>query len=171
MPSHISQQAQFLFSPTIQAALQELCASDGVVLIEALVRGSNERRIVEVYVDKPEGISLDECGSLSERIGELFDAEKIFPAAYRLEVSSPGVSRPLQFAWQFSRNIGRLLSFEMKSGEAIKGRISGVLSDIEHGDVIVVDAPKKAAASGSVAIFPMEIAIKNITNAVIEIEF
>jgi ribosome maturation factor RimP len=181
MPSNASQQTNFSFSPAIQTALQEVCASEGATLLETLVRGSNERRIVELYVDKPEGITLDECGSLSERIGELLDAEKVFPAAYRLEVSSPGVSRPLQFSWQYARNVGRLLHVERRSNDAVKGRIAAILSDAERGDVLVLDAPKartsktaakKAAASGEAGtVFPIEIPLAEIARATVEIEF
>lgn len=180
MPVNGHAHSTYTFPPAIEVALKEICISEGAILLESVIRGSNERRIVELYVDKPEGISLDECGLLSERIGELLEAEKVFPAAYRLEVSSPGVSRPLQFSWQFSRNIGRLLSFQTKNGETIKGRISGLSSDSERGDMILLEAPKattsktaakKAAASGSAPIFPMEISLDDITNAIIEIEF
>jgi ribosome maturation factor RimP len=165
-------------SPTIEAALREICTQHGVVLVEVVIRGSNERRIVEIYVDKPEGISLDECGNLSEPIGTMLEETKAFPMAYRLEISSPGVSRPLQFSWQYERNIGRLLTLERITGGTVKGRISAVASDTERGDLLTLDAPKgtisktaakKAAESGIV--FPIEILLGEIKSAIVEVEF
>jgi ribosome maturation factor RimP len=165
-------------APAIDAAVRELCAAAGAVLIEAVVRGSHERRIVELYVDKPDGISLDECGALSERIGELLEAKNAFPAAYRLEVSSPGVSRPLQYSWQYARNTGRLLTLQRMSGETVKGRISALVSDAERGEVLVLDAPKatmsKTAAKKATAngiIFPLEIPLREVQSAIVEVEF
>jgi ribosome maturation factor RimP len=165
-------------SPTLEAALREICTREGVVLVEVVIRGSHERRIVEIYVDKPEGISLDECGNLSEPIGTMLEETEAFPMAYRLEISSPGVSRPLQFSWQYARNVGRLLVLERKNGEIIKGRINAVSSDVERGELLTLDAPKgtisktaakKAGASGIV--FPMEIPLGEIKSAIVEIEF
>jgi ribosome maturation factor RimP len=165
-------------SPTLEAALREICTRTGVVLVEVVVRGSHERRIVEIYVDKPEGISLDECGDLSEPIGTMLEEMKAFPMAYKLEISSPGVSRPLQFSWQYQRNIGRLLTLERTNGEVVKGRISTITSDAERGEVLTLDAAKtsisktaakKASASGQV--FPMEIPLGEIKNAIVEVEF
>ncbi len=172
-------QAAISLAPAIEIALRELCANEGAVLVEAIVRGSKERRIVEIYVDKPEGMSLEECGVLSEKIGEMLEAEKAFPAAYRLEVSSPGVSRPLQFSWQYQRNAGRLLTLELTSGTSVKGRIGQLLQDAVGGEVLVLEAPKtsisktaakKAAASGAPT-YPMEIPLAEIRSAIVEIEF
>lgn len=179
MPANTpSQTGTITLTPAIDAAVRELCAEAGAVLIEAVVRGSHERRIVELYVDKPDGISLDECGTLSERVGELLEAKNAFPAAYRLEVSSPGVSRSLQYSWQYTRNTGRLLTLQRTSGETVKGRISTVLNDAERGEVLVLDAPKatisktaaKKAAAGGI-LFPLEIPLHEIQSAVVEVEF
>ncbi len=165
-------------TPTLETALREICTQHSVVLIDVVVRGSNERRIVEVYVDKPEGISLDECGDLSEPIGAMLEEKKAFPMAYRLEISSPGVSRPLQFSWQYQRNVGRLLTLERTSGEIIKGRIGAVASDAERGEVLTLEAAKttisktaakKAGANGQ--IFPMEIPLGEIKSAIVDVEF
>jgi ribosome maturation factor RimP len=165
-------------SPTLEAALREICTREGVVLVEVVIRGSHERRIVEIYVDKPEGISLDECGDLSEPIGTMLEESKAFPLAYRLEISSPGVSRPLQFSWQYQRNVGRLLTLERTSGEIIKGRIGAVASDAERGEILTLEAAKttlsktatkKAAENGIV--FPMEIPLGEIKSAIVEVEF
>ncbi|TAE30547.1 MAG: hypothetical protein EAZ92_04340 [Candidatus Kapaibacterium sp.] len=172
-------QAATTLAPAIETTLRELCAKENAVLVEAIVRGSKERRIIEIYVDKPEGISLEECGALSEKIGEMLEAEKAFPAAYRLEVSSPGVSRPLQFSWQYQRNAGRLLALELTSGASLKGRIGQLLQDAERGEVLVLEAAKasisktaakKAAASGAPT-YPMEIPLGEIRLAIVEIEF
>lgn len=163
----------------------ECCLQDGAYLVALEIRGSRERRIVEIFVDKPEGISLDECGDLSHRLGEMLEEMNTFPLAYRLEVSSPGVERPLQYIWQYTRNVGRLLSVELADGTSLKGRISAV-----EGNMITLESPAKNgvknskqtktpnALSGQVAseasalpMFPLTLPHGTIKRAVIELEF
>jgi ribosome maturation factor RimP len=163
-------------SPDALNAIAALCEQEGVFLVDVALHGSRERRIVEIFADKPEGITLDECCAVSEKISEFLETTNVFPAAYRLDVSSPGVSRPLQFRWQYERNVGRLLVVELASGESVKGRISTL-----RDDVLIVDAPKKRDAKalakppkplkeGVVPKFPREISLADIRRAIIEAE-
>lgn len=127
---------------SLQSAIAEMCEQHGVYLIALELRGSKERRIVEIYVDKPEGISLDECGDVSDSIGEMLESMKAFPLAYRLDVSSPGVERPLVHRWQYPRNIGRLLAVDFQNGNTIKGRLSAT-----DGETITLEHPGKGGKS------------------------
>ncbi|MBL7993121.1 MAG: ribosome maturation factor RimP [Candidatus Kapabacteria bacterium] len=163
----------------------ECCLQGGAYLVALEIRGSRERRIVEIFVDKPEGISLDECGELSHMLGEMLEEMNAFPMAYRLEVSSPGVERPLQYIWQYERNVGRLLSAELADGTSLKGRISAV-----EGDTITLESPAKngtkngkqtktpnalsnqaAPEVSAVPIFPLTLPQGTIKRAVVELEF
>ena len=169
-------------STALQTAIADVCTRVGAYLIALEIRGSRERRIVEVYVDKPNGISLDECGDLSQAIGEMLEEIKAFPASYRLDVSSPGVERPLQYIWQYSRNIGRLVSVELIDGKSLRGRVSAVESD-----AIIFENPKKNGKLGSPkhsktkesippqgsesTIFPLTVLYDTIKKAVVELEF
>ncbi len=162
----------------LQSAIAEVCGFDGISLIALEIRGSKERRIVEVFVDKPDGISLDECGDLSHRIGDRLEEMKAFPAAYRLDVSSPGVERPLQYLWQYSRNAGRLLALELSDGTVLKGRIGAV-----ENDAVTLENPNKSSKNSKLngnastptealqATFPLTVQHSTIARAVVELEF
>jgi ribosome maturation factor RimP len=183
VPSAVQSAAQISVESheRLQSAITEVCALDGVSLIALEIRGSKERRIVEVFVDKPDGISLDECGDLSHRIGDRLEEIKAFPAAYRLDVSSPGVERPLQHLWQYNRNAGRLLTLELNDGTVIKGRIGAV----ENG-AVTLESPNKSLInrkpSGKAttqalptdalqAAFPITVQHSAIVRAIVELEF
>lgn len=166
-------------------AIAERCLRSGVYVVALEIRGSRERRIVEIFVDKPDGISLDECGEVSNSLGEMLEEMNAFPAAYRLEVSSPGVERPLQYIWQYARNIGRLLVAELADGKSLKGRISAVEGEMitlerpaKHGSKsgkqpkVSNALPKKVSSEATVEqIFPVILPQSAIKQAVIELEF
>lgn len=169
----------------LHPVVAECCLQRGAYLVALEIRGSRERRIVEIFVDKPEGISLDECGELSHLLGEMLEEMNAFPLAYRLEVSSPGVERPLQYIWQYARNVGRLLSAELADGTSLKGRISAV-----EGDVITLESSAKngtkngkqtktsnvlsnpaASEITAISVFPLALPQGRIKRAVVELEF
>jgi ribosome maturation factor RimP len=109
-----------------QEALLELLDAHKVFLIEAVIRGTEGRRVVELFIDSPEGITLELCSTLSKAVGDVLDAHHAFRGSYRLDVSSPGVDRPLQYAWQYARNRGRVVVLELNDGTSTTGRIGDV---------------------------------------------
>lgn len=110
----------------IMQAFHDICRAHNAHLVEVVVRGSLQRRILEVYVDTESGITLDECGAISEGIGEMLESANVFPGQYRLEVSSPGADRPLRYEWQYRRHIGRLLNITLTDGTQKQGRLKDI---------------------------------------------
>jgi len=85
---------------------------------------------VWIYVDGAErGINMDECAEISDELGFLIDAHEIFPDAYRLNVSSPGLSRPLVDRRQYFKNMGRTVKVKYKDEEGYH-KIQGELEDL-----------------------------------------
>ena len=76
-----------------------------IVLIE--IKGGGNRSIVRVFIDQPEGISLNDCERFSRRFSVLLDVEDWIPFRYVLEVSSPGLDRPLTKETDFQRFAGK----------------------------------------------------------------
>jgi len=66
--------------------------------------------IIRVVADTEKGITLGECQALSEKISDIFYRKEVIRGAYRLEVSSPGVNKPLEHDFEYQRNIGKQLS-------------------------------------------------------------
>lgn len=116
-------------------------AAAGCVLEDLTVTPAGRRSIVRVLVDSDTGITLDEVADVSRAVGEVLDAADeadpgLFGASYVLEVSSPGVDRPLTAPRHWQRNTGRLVSVTLRGGSAVTGRVvdtdeSGVTLDVD----------------------------------------
>ncbi|MFQ3607512.1 MAG: hypothetical protein SNJ55_02635 [Chloroherpetonaceae bacterium] len=100
-------------------------------LVEILFRNVNGTDYLEIYVDTDSGVTIDMCARLSRKLAEEVEVQPelqaLLPNRFRLDVSSPGLSRPLKLERQYRKNIGRLLRVKYKdSNEAyqvVKGRL------------------------------------------------
>lgn len=102
------------------------------LLIDLIVRGSLNAPVFEIFVDSPKGISTEDCSKLSRKINEEIEKTDIAKTKYRLDVSSPGIDRPLKFIEQYPKNIGREFQLEYeKNGEIVK--TEAVLNKVENG--------------------------------------
>lgn len=95
----IEQKTEELLSPMMEEYGFEL------VDVEYVKEGSN--MYLRAYIDKPGGITIDDCETVSRRLSDLLDERDFIPEAYILEVSSPGLGRPLKKEKDFARSIGK----------------------------------------------------------------
>lgn len=100
------------------------------------VKESGEN-FLRIYIDKPEGISLTDCETLSRRVSTMLDEEDPIPDSYYLEVSSPGLNRGLYSDNHFKRFIGRKV--EIKLNGSIEGSKSfnGILKDVTEDSIVI----------------------------------
>ncbi len=129
-----------LLGPVLEAA--------GVDLEELSVSPAGRRRVVRVVVDKDGGVSLDDVAEVSRLLSEaLDDVDAREPAllggAYVLEVSSPGVDRPLVAPRHWRRNVGRLVAVTLRDGAPVTGRL---LRADEDAVVLEVDGEERVLA-------------------------
>lgn len=105
--------------PLIRKAFEEgRCGEYYMVDLEV----SPSKRIV-VYIDGDEGVSLEACTQISRVLESVLDEEPSLGGVYELEVSSPGVSRPLKFPRQYLKHVGRTLRIELTDGTKIEGQL------------------------------------------------
>ena len=111
-----------------------------VVDIELKTGSGNE---LWVYLDAEDrGINLDECAEISRELGFVIDAHELLESKYRLNISSPGLSRPLSDARQYSKNIGRMIKLRYWEGDETK-RIKGMLEQASHQKLTVIETEGK----------------------------
>ena len=131
------------------AAVEPVVTAAGYDLEEILVRAAGTRSVLRGVVDRDEGTSLDDVADLSRAISEVLDAEEdAGRAPYVLEVTSPGVDRPLTAPRHWRRNVGRLVTAAVGPEEAreqVTARLLGVGDD---GVVLAVE--KGGAKKGQV---------------------
>ena len=101
----------------------------GAFLVDLAIQVENRSRVVQVLVDTDTGISIDACAGLSRELGPVLEDAGLFEGPYRLEVSSPGLDRPLRMLRQYPKNIGRRFRVRLRAGEApqeFRGRLTAV---------------------------------------------
>lgn len=110
---------------------ESLCNDEGLELVHIEFRREPQGRVLRLYIDKHGGVTLDDCAAISRQMGDIFDATLDDFGPYRLEVSSPGVNRPLGRPQDYERFKGQKV--HVKTRRPIDGRknFKGILRGIE----------------------------------------
>ncbi len=108
-----------LLKENISKICEELIESQGFFLVDLIVRGDQRKRIIEIYVDGEKNISAENLSELSQKINDAIETADLIKEPYRLDVSSPGVDRPLKFPKQFPKHINRNFEITYKKDEAV----------------------------------------------------
>ncbi|HEV3471118.1 MAG TPA: ribosome maturation factor RimP [Pyrinomonadaceae bacterium] len=113
-------------------------AERGLELVHAEVSGGGRSPVVRVYIDKPGGVTHEDCSEVSHHIGAVFDVEDFISSSYTLEVSSPGLERGLYRREDYERFAGR--PAKIKSRAPVNGQrnFTGRILGVE-GDEVVFD--------------------------------
>src|ERR1700690_4333840 len=91
----------------VREIAERVAASSGLEVVEVDLRGGGKARMLRIVIDKPAGVTHEDCASLSREVGTILDVEDTVPgASYTLEVSSPGLDRNLARAADFERFTG-----------------------------------------------------------------
>ena len=85
------------------------------------------------------GVNIDHCSEISRELGFLIEAHELFDNKYRLNVSSPGLSRPLSDLRQYKKNEGRVATIKFKNTDGEYKKIEGVITGIENEVVAITD--------------------------------
>jgi ribosome maturation factor RimP len=105
----------------VTALAVPLLDSLGIELVDIEYRKEGQGMILRLFIDKPGGVMLDDCADVSRELSEILDVEDLVHTHYNLEVSSPGLNRPLKKEADFQRYIGRTVkirTFEMFPDDA-----------------------------------------------------
>lgn len=128
-------------------------------VIDINFRGDNRKKIIEVFVDAEKNVGADNLAEISREINSVIEEQDIIKQAYRLDVSTPGVDRPLKFLKQFPKHINRNFEITYKTGEEVK-TITGKLLSVEREELTFLSDKKEIL-----------IEFKNITTAKVIISF
>jgi ribosome maturation factor RimP len=103
-------------------------------LVDFTLKGEKKNRIVELFLDNVDTVSLDELAKISRDLNEIFSGKDIDSSISKLVVSSPGVDKPFRFDWQLKKHIGRTLEIELNDGE----RFEAILCDVSDDGFLVI---------------------------------
>lgn len=129
-----SLETQALLVSRVSALAETLCDAEGMELVYVEFLREPTGRILRVYIDKPGGLSLNDCAFVSRQLGDILDVELEDLGAYSLEVSSPGLERPLWKLRDYDRFNGCIAKIKtrvpVESQKNFKGILLGVTDEI-----------------------------------------
>jgi ribosome maturation factor RimP len=152
----------------LRVIAERVAASRGLEIWDIQSRRETSGHVVRVFIDRPgpaatpeESVSIEDCEQVNREMSTILDVEDPLPFAYTLEVSSPGLNRPLRNAADYQRFAGRLakvvVSAPVDNQTAFEGRLRGV-----ENDAVLLEA-----ANGRVHRLPLGV----ITRGRLEVEF
>ena len=115
---------------SIEALLEPVVTAAGYRWVGGEFRGGPDG-LLRVYIDRTEGITLDDCTVVSDAVSGVLDVEDPFPGFYRLEVSSPGLERPLFRASDFAEFVGRGARVRLRRPVQQRRRVEGEILGVE----------------------------------------
>jgi ribosome maturation factor RimP len=141
----------------VRAVITDPLANAGFDVEDVAVRAAGKRSLVQVVVDRDGGITLDDVAEASRIVGAALDESDPVQGAYVLEVTSPGVDRPLTLPRHWRRNVGRLVVAKMTDGTTVTGRVQD--ADDDGAEVLVQNDAQ------------VRVAYTDVSKATVEVEF
>ncbi len=149
----------------VQAIAERVAIDHGLELVHAEVAGPDNKPIVRIFIDKPNGVTHQDCSEVSLHVGTVLDVEDFIHASYTLEVSSPGIERGLYKRQDYERFAGSLA--KLRTRKPIQGQrnFRGRLLGIDGEDILIEDR-----TSGRVRV-PFEVVAKANLEMDVDAEF
>ena len=123
--------------------LEPVVAAHGMEIIEIEYRRESSGWVLRIFIDREQGISVEDCAEISRVAGDLLDVAELIQTPYNLEVSSPGVDRPMRKPEHFQRHVGDVI--ELRTTFPIQNRrnFKGELKDAS-GEAVVIECDMKS---------------------------
>lgn len=118
----------------LTALIEPVVEEAGAELVDLEVAGSAGRPVVRVYADTEDGITLDACARLSRRLEAALESAEAVPERYVIEVSSPGIERPLTRRAHFERYAGEDVEVRLYAKRDGRKKFVGTLGEVEDRD-------------------------------------
>lgn len=135
-------------------------------LVDTVISKNSNR--VRVFVDSDSSLTLARCQRISRFLEAILEEENLVPERYTMEVSSPGIEKPLKFRRQYTKNIGRAFEVTTHDKEKFKGKLIEVLED---KILLEIELSKKQAKKTGIKTEQVEIPFENIENSIVKISF
>ncbi len=157
----------------VREIAQRVAESSGLELVDVDLRGGGKARTLRIFIDKPDGVTHEDCSNFSREVGTIFDVEEAVPGGtYTLEVSSPGLDRKLLKAGDYERFMGSLVKLTTRDPIAGNRHFEGRLKSFSNG-LIELDLlpPKKKKDETADSGTHVEIELNNVEKANLVPEF
>ena len=128
---------------SLRVLLEPAIRTLGYELVDVEFAGSGWQAVLRVYIDSPDGVTVDDCVAVSRQVSAILDVEDPIAGHYTLEVSSPGLDRPLVKREDYLRYTGAIV--KIRTSQAVLGRrnFTGLLVGME-GDTVILEMDKES---------------------------
>jgi ribosome maturation factor RimP len=124
--------------PVLNERLAQLIGSMGYELVGCEILPQGGQMTFRIYIDGPKGVTVDDCSLVSRQVGAMLDVEDPFQSRYALEVSSPGIDRPLFEIEHFRKYVGKRVKMKLYSPVDQRRQFKGVLLRVEGEDIYLL---------------------------------
>lgn len=125
-------------NPSLEEKLAALVTTMGYEFVGYEFAQANRRSIFRLYIDGPGGVSHQDCSTVSRQVSALFDVDDPIEGQYLLEVSSPGLNRPLFQLTQYEKQLGRRIKVRLYAPLMQRKNFAGVLQRVENGQICLL---------------------------------
>jgi ribosome maturation factor RimP len=151
----------------VRAIVERVATGSGLEVVEVELRGAGKARMLRIVIDKvPDGVTHEDCATLSREVGTILDVEDVIPGnSYLLEVSSPGLDRKLLRAADYERFTGSKVKLKTRTPVNGSQYFEGRLQSFQDGRLsLEVGGGKKKGRAGDAA-QSLEIELANVEKA------
>lgn len=133
-----SQQETERVKETVTALAVPLLENQGMELVDIEYRQERAGWILRLFIDKEEGITLDDCGNVSRELSDLLEIKDPIPHPYHLEISSPGLNRPLKKEKDFQKFKGKKIKIKTVRPVGDRKTFLGILSEYKDNTIYLI---------------------------------
>lgn len=126
----------------IKALSEQVVTENGFLYIDTIVRGHKSAVVIEIFMDSPGELTIDDCAKISRIIDEQLIASGDAGENFRLDVSSPGIDRPLKYLAQYQKNLNRKFEVVFKENDA-EEKFLGILTRIDGNTLYFINKSKQ----------------------------
>ena len=151
----------------VREIAERVALSSGLEVVEVELRGGGKARMLRIVIDKPAGVTHEDCASLSREMSTILDVEDVVPgSSYLLEVSSPGLDRKLLRAADYERFTGSRVKLTTRNPVGGNRHFEGRLESFQDGRLTLdVSAARKKFRPASDATQKLDIELANVEKA------
>jgi ribosome maturation factor RimP len=151
----------------VREIAERVAASAGLEIVEVELRGGGKARMLRIFIDKPGGVTHEDCANLSREVGTILDVEDVIPGgSYLLEVSSPGLDRKLTRPADYERFTGSRVRVMTRQPVNGSRHFEGRLESFQQGRLTIeMNAGRKKPRPGSGPPQKLEIELTNVEKA------
>jgi ribosome maturation factor RimP len=145
----------------LEEKIRPLVQEAGLEIVDLKFFGAGPASVLRIYVDRAGGVTVEQCANLSRKVGDLLDMENLISVRYTLEVSSPGLDRPLCAREDFERKIGEKVKVFLKEAADGKTVLEGRIKSLKEDNLLLIGSSADGREDGEEWIIPL----KNVARA------